>query len=150
MTIDGLDGGRTAVLPVELDLWRMPVALKHVVYVDDDLDLTRLVEAELQDAGYEITIANDGEEGVETILSSEPDLVILDVMMPKMTGWEVCKYLRTKEAFADLPILMLTGIGPVVNDMTSPLYGASDHLDKPFEMEDLVERVDTLLAKADL
>jgi DNA-binding response OmpR family regulator len=127
----------------------MPVALKHIVYVDDDLDLTRLVEAELQDAGYEITIANDGEEGVEAILSAEPDLVILDVMMPKMTGWEVCKYLRTKESFADLPILMLTGIGPVVNDMTSPLYGASDHLDKPFEMEELVERVDTLLAKAE-
>jgi len=150
LAIDGLDDGRTAVLPVKLDLWRMPVALKHVVYVDDDLDLTRQVEAELQDAGYEVTIANDGEEGVETILSSEPDLVILDVMMPKMTGWEVCKYLRTKEAFADLPILMLTGIGPVVNDMTSPLYGASDHLDKPFEMEDLVERVDTLLAKAEI
>jgi two-component system response regulator MprA len=128
----------------------MPVALKHIVYVDDDLDLTRLVEAELQDAGYEITIANDGEEGVEAILSADPDLVILDVMMPKMTGWEVCKYLRTKESFADLPILMLTGIGPVVNDMTSPLYGASDHLDKPFEMEELIERVDTLLAKAEI
>lgn len=126
------------------------MAAKHVVYVDDDLDLTRLVEAELQDAGYEITIANDGEEGIETILSANPDLVILDVMMPKMNGWEVCKYLRSKEAFADLPVLMLTGIGPLMNDMTSPLYGASDHLDKPFEMEDLVERVDTLLAKADL
>ena len=126
------------------------MAPKHVVYVDDDLDLTRLVEAELQDAGYEITIANDGEEGIETILGAQPDLVILDVMMPKMNGWEVCKYLRSTEAFATVPVLMLTGIGPVVNDMTSPLYGASDHLDKPFEMEELVERVDTLLAKAEL
>ena len=126
------------------------MALKHVVYVDDNLDLTRLVEAELQDAGYEITIANDGEEGIETILSVQPDMVILDVMMPLMNGWEVCKYLRNKEEFKDIPILMLTGIGRVVNDMTSPLYGASDHLDKPFEMEDLIERVDTLLAKAEL
>ena len=67
-----------------------------------------------------------------------------------MNGWEVCKYLRNKEEFKDIPILMLTGIGRVVNDMTSPLYGASDHLDKPFEMEDLIERVDTLLAKAEL
>ena len=105
---------------------------------------------ELQDAGYEITIANDGEEGIETILSVQPDMVILDVMMPLMNGWEVCKYLREQAQFKDLPILMLTGIGRVVNDMTSPLYGASDHLDKPFEMEDLIERVDTLLAKADL
>ena len=126
------------------------MARKHVVYVDDNLDLTRLVEAELQDAGYEITIANDGEEGIETILSVQPDMVILDVMMPLMNGWEVCKYLRNKEEFKDIPILMLTGIGRVVNDMTSPLYGASDHLDKPFEMEDLIERVDTLLAKAEL
>ena len=105
---------------------------------------------ELQDAGYEITIANDGEEGLETILSVQPDMVILDVMMPLMNGWEVCKYLREQERFKDLPILMLTGIGAVVNDMTSPLYGASDHLDKPFDMEDLIERVDTLLAKAEL
>ena len=126
------------------------MARKHVVYVDDNLDLTRLVEAELQDAGYEITIANDGEEGIETILSVQPDMVILDVMMPLMNGWEVCKYLRNKEEFKDLPILMLTGVGRLVNDMTSPLYGASDHLDKPFEMEDLIERVDTLLAKAEL
>ena len=126
------------------------MARKHVVYVDDNLDLTRLVEGELQDAGYEITIANDGEEGIETILSVQPDMVILDVMMPLMNGWEGCKYLRGNEQFKDTPILMLTGIGPVVNDMTSPLYGASDHLDKPFEMEDLIERVDTLLAKADL
>ena len=126
------------------------MAPKHVVYVDDNLDLTRLVEAELQDAGYEITTANDGEEGIETILSVQPDMVILDVMMPLMNGWEVCKYLRNKEEFKDIPILMLTGIGRVVNDMTSPLYGASDHLDKPFEMEDLIERVDTLLAKAEL
>tara|TARA_B100000530_G_C15669705_1_gene373753 strand:+ start:221 stop:601 length:381 start_codon:yes stop_codon:yes gene_type:complete len=126
------------------------MARKHVVYVDDNLDLTRLVEAELQDAGYEITIANDGEEGLETILSIQPDMVILDVMMPLMNGWEVCKYLREQERFKELPILMLTGIGAVVNDMTSPLYGASDHLDKPFDMEDLIERVDTLLAKAEL
>ena len=126
------------------------MARKHVVYVDDNLDLTRLVEGELQDAGYEITIANDGEEGLETILSVQPDMVILDVMMPLMNGWEVCKYLREQERFKDLPILMLTGIGAVVNDMTSPLYGASDHLDKPFDMEDLIERVDTLLAKAEL
>ena len=126
------------------------MARKHVVYVDDNLDLTRLVESELQDAGYEITIANDGEEGIETILSVQPDMVILDVMMPLMNGWEVCKYLRNKEEFKDLPILMLTGVGRLVNDMTSPLYGASDHLDKPFEMEDLIERVDTLLAKAEL
>jgi len=126
------------------------VARKHVVMVDDDLDLTRLVEAGLGDAGYEVSVANDGEEGIERILSSEPDLVILDVMMPKMTGWEVCKYLRSKDAFADLPVLMLTGIGPAVNDMTAPLYGASSHLDKPFEMEELIERVDTLLAQTEI
>jgi DNA-binding response OmpR family regulator len=136
--------------PTDQDPRRRLMARKHVVYVDDNLDLTRLVEGELQDAGYEITIANDGEEGLETILSVQPDMVILDVMMPLMNGWEVCKYLRGQEQFKDLPILMLTGIGRVVNDMTSPLYGASDHLDKPFEMEDLIARVDTLLAKADL
>lgn len=124
------------------------MASGRIVYVDDDLELTRLVANTLKDEGYEVIIANDGEEGLETILVEEPDLVILDVMMPGLTGWEVAKYLRSKREFDATPIMMLTGIGERMNEMTAPLYGANDHLDKPFEMEDLLEMVEDLLAEA--
>jgi len=124
------------------------MASGKIVYVDDDLELTRLVANTLKDEGYEVIVANDGEEGLETILVEEPDLVILDVMMPGLTGWEVAKYLRSKREFDRTPIMMLTGIGERMNQMTAPLYGANDHLDKPFEMEDLLEMVEELLAEA--
>lgn len=118
----------------------------RIVYVDDDLELTRLVQGALEDEGYEVTVAHDGEEGLGTILTDQPDLIILDVMMPKMTGWEVAKYLRAREAWSDTPIMMLTGIGPNLNEMTSPLYGANAHIDKPFDIDELIVRVEDLLA----
>lgn len=118
---------------------------KLIVYVDDDLELVRLVEGTLADEGWEVLTANDGETGLETILVEQPDLVILDVMMPGLTGWEISKYLRSKQGFADLPILILTGIGERMNALTAPLYGATAHLDKPFDIEDLLEIVRQLL-----
>lgn len=118
---------------------------KLIVYVDDDLELVRLVEGTLLDEGWDVITAHDGENGLETILVEQPDLVILDVMMPGLTGWEISKYLRSKKDFSDMPILMLTGIGERMNALTAPLYGATAHLDKPFDVEDLLEIVRQLL-----
>jgi len=120
----------------------------RIVYADDDLELTRLVAGTLKDEGYEVVVANDGEEGLESVLVEEPDLVILDVMMPGLTGWEVAKYLRSKRAFDSTPIMMLTGIGEHMNEMTAPLYGANAHLDKPFDIDDLLTMVEGLIADA--
>jgi DNA-binding response OmpR family regulator len=117
-----------------------------IVYVDDDLELIRLVSTALEDEGYEVFTATDGESGLETILVEQPSMVILDVMMPGLTGWEISKYMRTKEMFANTPILMLTGIGERMNALTAPLYGATAHLDKPFDIEDLLETVRQLIA----
>ena len=116
-----------------------------IVYVDDDLELTRLVQGFLEDEGYLVITANDGEQGLETILVEQPDLVILDVMMPGLTGWDITRYLRSKKAFEDLPILMLTGVGERMNAMMAPLYGATAHLDKPFDVEELGATVRRLL-----
>ncbi len=120
-------------------------ARARIVYVDDDLELTRLVQGWLQDEGYEVFVANDGEEGLGTILVEQPDLIILDVMMPGLTGWEIVKHLRTKPDWQAVPVLMLTGIGETLNAMTSPLYGANDHLDKPFDLDELTYKVEALL-----
>ncbi len=121
------------------------MAKGRIVYVDDDLELTRIVESALMDEGYEVVVAHDGEEGLGTILTEQPDMVILDVMMPQLNGWEIAKYMREREVWNDTPIMMLTGIGAALNEMTAPLYGANGHLDKPFDIEDLVEMVSQLL-----
>jgi len=122
----------------------------RIAYIDDDLELTRLVSAALEEEGWEVLVANDGEAGLEMILVEQPDLIILDVMMPGLTGWEICKYVRSKPDWAQTPILMLTGIGERMNAMTAPLYGADAHLDKPFDLDDVVETVRQLIAQAQL
>jgi len=75
----------------------------------------------------------------------KPDMVILDVMMPGLNGWELARYFRSKPEFEQMGILILTGIGETLNDMTSPLYGADEYLDKPFEIEALNAAVDRVL-----
>ncbi len=127
------------------DLGEEPV---RIAYVDDDLELTRMVSDALADEGWEILVANDGESGLELILSEQPDIILLDVMMPGLTGWEICKYIRSKPDWAGTPILMLTGIGERMNALTAPLYGADAHLDKPFDIDELVETVRQLVAQS--
>ena len=117
----------------------------RIIYADDDLELRGIVSQILEDEGYEVLTAADGEEGLAMALTEAPDLVILDVMMPRQNGWEVAKALRSKPEMNDVPILMLTGIGATLNEMTAPLYGANSHLDKPFEFDALISRVDSLL-----
>lgn len=118
----------------------------RIVYVDDDLELLKLVSEALEEEGYEVLTAHDGEEGLELILVEQPDVVLLDVMMPKLTGWEICKYIRSKPDWNDTPIVMLTGIGERMNAMTAPLYGADKFLDKPFDIDELIEVVNGFFA----
>jgi CheY-like chemotaxis protein len=141
-------------------LWRTPVTTPRnspmavepastrglIVYADDDIELSSMVKSALEEEGYTVIVANDGEEGLETILVEQPDLIILDVMMPGLTGWEIAKHLRTKASFDATPIMMLTGIGERMNEMTAPLYGANAHIDKPFDIEDVIDTVAALLA----
>ncbi len=122
------------------------MASARIAYVDDDLELRAVVAQFLEEEGYEVLLAADGEEGLALIITEQPDLVILDVMMPKQNGWEVTKSLRANPQWQSLPILMLTGIGATLNEMTAPLYGATDHLDKPFEFDDLLDKVEALLS----
>ncbi len=125
------------------------MAKARIAYVDDDMELTTVVASVLEDAGYEVVVAHDGEAGLEMILTEQPDLIILDVMMPKLNGWELARYLRSKPDWNDTPILMLTGIGPTINDLTAPLYGAEEHMDKPFEFDALTDRVQAMLSRVE-
>ncbi len=119
----------------------------HVLVAEDDLEISGILRKTLTSAGYRIAMTYDGEEALRSALAHKPDLVVLDVMMPQMNGWEVCKALRARPEFQDVGILMLTAIGPNLNEMTAPLYGADDHLDKPFLIDELLERLERLAAR---
>ena len=116
-----------------------------ILLADDDLDIRTLVRLAIEPLDYDIIEASDGEMALEHILVEAPDLVVLDVMMPGLTGWEVCKYIKNREGYKHTLILMLTAVGEVVNEMTAPLYGADAHLDKPFDMDEIVEVIQRLL-----
>ena len=90
--------------------------------------------------------ASDGEEALRLAKREKPNLVVLDVMMPGMSGWEVCRAIREDESLGGTGVIMLTGIGERLNEMTSPLYGADGFLDKPFELDDLADKVREVLA----
>ena len=111
-----------------------------ILVVDDDPTILRMVSLSLGKRGYQIVTATSGELALEAVKGQPPNLVILDVMMPGMSGWEVARALRKDRATAATKIIMLTAIGKEINEMTSPLYGVDAYLDKPFEFREL-ERI---------
>lgn len=120
---------------------------KTILVADDDVEILGLVTRHLRTKNVRLLEASDGEEALKIARKDRPDLVILDVMMPGMTGWEVCRAIRDDESLAAMGVIMLTGIGERLNEMTSPLYGADEYLDKPFDFGDLDELVARVLAK---
>jgi CheY-like chemotaxis protein len=119
---------------------------KTILVVDDDPEIVTMVSLRLGKRGYRVLTAVDGVEALATARRDHPDLVILDVMMPGKNGWEVARAIRTDPTTAEIKVVMLTAIGESVNEMTSPLYGADAHLDKPFEFEKLEQTLRELLA----
>ena len=116
-----------------------------ILLADDDASIRDLVRLSLEDLECDLIEAQNGELALEAILVEQPDLVVLDVMMPGLTGWEICKYIRQREGYDDTLILMLTAVGEDVNDLTAPLYGADHHLDKPFDPDEMKKTVERLL-----
>ncbi len=118
-----------------------------LLLADDDPELLGILRKRLSVLECDIITANNGLDALNTAEKEQPDAVVLDVMMPKMNGWEVCKAIRATSAIKDTPIMMLTGIGESLNEMTSPLYGANDHIDKPFDFSELLFKLRRLLAR---
>lgn len=118
-----------------------------VLIADDDLEILNLTRALLRRRGLEVIEASDGDEAMRQLLENHPELVILDVMMPGQSGWEVCRSIRETESLKNMGVIMLTGVGERMNAMTSPLYGADGYLDKPFEFEQLDTLITQVLKK---
>jgi DNA-binding response OmpR family regulator len=123
----------------------MPKAQKTILVVDDDPEILGMLQLRLEHRGYKVLTASDGKEALAVAKRSRPHLMILDVMMPAKNGWEVARALKQDPVTEDIKILMLTAIGASVNELTSPLYGADAHLDKPFKFDELEAQVATLL-----
>jgi DNA-binding response OmpR family regulator len=122
----------------------MPSSAPLVLVADDEPSMLELVARHLRtmtDPKLEVIQASDGEEAWRLAREHLPDLVVLDVMMPGMSGWEVCRKIREDVALAHTGVVMLTGIGENLNQMTSPLYGADAYIDKPFEFDDFDDRI---------
>ena len=122
------------------------MAQQRVLIADDDLTILQLLRKTLS-PHYELIEAHDGAEALEKALTHRPDCVVLDVMMPELNGWEVAKSIRTHEEFNSVGILMVTAIGETLNDMTSKLYGADGHVNKPFDLNEVLTKVEEIIAK---
>src|SRR5262245_1618237 len=112
-----------------------------VLVADDEPSTLALVASHVRSRGYKVLEASDGEQAWQLAYEHLPDLVVLDVMMPGMSGWEVCRKIREAVSLAHTGVVMLTGIGENLNEMTSPLYGADTYIDKPFEFTELDAKI---------
>jgi DNA-binding response OmpR family regulator len=116
-----------------------------ILVADDDPQILTMLGIRLSKRGYQVLEAADGLQTLSKARQHKPDLVLLDVMMPGKNGWEVAKELRADDELSNIGIVMLTAIGERVNEMTSPLYGADDFVDKPFDFEALEKKIKTVL-----
>lgn len=116
-----------------------------VLVVDDDPEIQTMLSARLTSRGYEVITASDGKEALAEAKRRRPALILLDVMMPGKNGWEVARELRNDPTLSHIGIVMLTAIGEKVNEMTSPLYGADDFVDKPFDFNELEQKISRVI-----
>ncbi len=116
-----------------------------LLLIDDDKNLLELLSGQLETAGYRVLTARDGANGLRLAAEARPDLIVLDVMMPGMDGWEVCERLH---AGSSVPIIMLTAKGEEIDKLRGFRLGVDDYVTKPFSFAELTARVGAVLARA--
>ena len=117
-----------------------------VLIVEDDKNIQSLLQMYLEKEGYAVTVADDGSQGLTKFRAIKPDLVLLDVMMPVMDGWTVCKMIRAEY---QTPIIMLTAKSELDDKVAGLRYGADDYITKPFEMKEVLARIEAVLRRTD-
>lgn len=122
---------------------------QKILVVDDEPDALELIEFNLKQAGYDVVTAADGAAALKKARAAQPDLVILDIMLPEIDGFEVCKLLRRDPATAAIPILMLTARAAEIDRVLGLELGGDDYVTKPFSPRELVLRVKKILERAE-
>ena len=117
-----------------------------VLIVEDDKNIAELLQMYLEKEGYAVTVAADGGQGLEKFRAIHPDLILLDVMMPVMDGWTLCKTIRAE---SQTPVIMLTAKAETDDKVTGLKSGADDYITKPFEMREVLARIEAVLRRSD-
>lgn len=114
---------------------------KRILVVDDEVDLVETVRFSLELEGFEILVAYNGEEALNQARKEHPDLILLDLMLPKLDGYKVCRLLKFDERYKHIPVLMLTAKTQDKDKILGLETGANEYITKPFDMDDLIKKV---------
>lgn len=118
---------------------------KKILIIDDETGLVEMLKMRLEANGYEVISAYDGQEGLEKAKSENPDLIILDLMLPKLDGYKVCRMLKFDDKYKKIPIIMFSARTQDADKKMGMEVGADDYVTKPFEPKDLLDRIKKLL-----
>ena len=121
---------------------------KKILVIDDEQDLVELIKMRLETSGFEVVVAYDGQEGLTKAKKESPDLIILDLMMPKIDGYKVCRMLKFDEKYKKIPIILFTARAQESDKKTGQEVGADAYITKPFEPQVLLEKIKELLEES--
>ena len=117
------------------------MAAKRILICDDDPVILRLLEVNLQLEGFNVLLAHHGEEALEIATRENPDLIVLDIMMPRLDGYQTCRRLKEQEGTKDIPVIFLSAKAQASDVELGKSFGVDDYLTKPFDPDDLIEVV---------
>jgi len=123
------------------------VAKGKILVVDDEIYIVHILDFSLGIEGYEVMTALDGEQALAKVSQEKPDLIVLDIMMPKLDGYETCKALKSNPGTKDIPVILLSAKGRNVDQKVGFEVGADDYITKPFSPRKLVERINAILGQ---
>src|SRR5881296_1605396 len=122
---------------------------RNILIIEDETDVADLLSLNLRKAGFRVSTAGDGASGLQKARDDRPDFIILDLMLPKMSGLEVCRILKSDAATARMPILMLTAKAEEIDRIVGLEFGADDYVTKPFSPREVVLRIKAILRRAE-
>jgi DNA-binding response OmpR family regulator len=120
---------------------------KKILVVDDEVDLVKTIQFALEAEGYKVLVSYNGEDALNQSRKENPDLILLDLMLPKLDGYKVCRLLKFDEQYKHIPILMLTAKTQEKDKMLGVETGANEYITKPFDMDQLMEKMKAYLNK---
>jgi DNA-binding response OmpR family regulator len=120
---------------------------KKILVVDDEVDLVKTVSFSLEAEGYTVLVSYNGEDALNQARKENPDLILLDIMLPKLDGYKVCRLLKFDERYKHIPVLMLTAKTQEKDKIVGMETGADEYIAKPFDMDELMEKIKTYLNK---
>jgi DNA-binding response OmpR family regulator len=120
---------------------------KKILVVDDEVDLVKTIRFSLEAEGYTVLVSYNGEDALNQARKEAPDLVLLDIMLPKLDGYKVCRLLKFDERYKHIPILMLTAKTQEKDKIVGMETGADEYITKPFDMDELMEKIKAYLNK---